>query len=90
MIDGVTSIQIYNYEGRVQCPIRLPGTVQSGEPLNERTAAISNDVLAIRDRSQHSIVHLFATQTGNVIGDGKFVHNVKCLYCYKKSCFFIG
>lgn len=73
MVDGIL-IQIYNYEGRILCHIRLPGNV--GESLNEHTADISNDVVVIKDRSQHSIIHLFSTQTGNVIGDGKYIHSV--------------
>lgn len=79
MVDGIL-IQIYNYEGHILCHIRLPGNVQNGEPLNEHTADISNDVVVIKDRSQHSIIHLFSTQTGNVIGDGKYVHSVSNIF----------
>ena len=74
MIDG-GSILIFNYDGRSQTTIKLPGTVQ-GEAITERTAALSNDTVAFRDRADHKIIHLFETQTGKVAGDGKITHVV--------------
>lgn len=83
MVDAV-SIQTYNYEGRNLCQIHLPGNGLSEEQLNEYTADLSDDLVVIRDRFQHSIIHLFSTLTGNVVGDGKYVHSVSILEkCFK-------
>uniref|UniRef100_A0A183VCK9 Intraflagellar transport protein 80 n=1 Tax=Toxocara canis TaxID=6265 RepID=A0A183VCK9_TOXCA len=72
LIDGST-IQICTYEGRVQCTLKLPSSAQ-GDVISERTAAISNDTTAIRDRADQRIIHLFETVTAKSAGDGKIIH----------------
>ncbi|KAE9554173.1 hypothetical protein FO519_002594 [Halicephalobus sp. NKZ332] len=74
MIDG-GNVSVFNFEGRVQTNIKLPGTVQ-GDSATERTASISNDIVAFRDRSNHKVIQLFETVTGKVAGDGKITHTV--------------
>uniref|UniRef100_A0A0M3IE26 WD_REPEATS_REGION domain-containing protein n=1 Tax=Ascaris lumbricoides TaxID=6252 RepID=A0A0M3IE26_ASCLU len=72
LIDG-GAIQIFTYEGRTQCTLMMPSSVK-GDAISERTAAISNDTTAIRDRADHKIIHLFETLTAKNAGDGKIVH----------------
>ena len=80
MIDGGV-ISIHNFEGRMQSTVKLPGSVQ-GDSSTEKTASISNDIVAFRDRSNHKIIHLFETLTGKVAGDGKITHAVSSLKAY--------
>lgn len=49
----------------------------SGEAASKKTAAISNDTVAIRDRMDFKIVHFFETITGKSAGSEKFVHTVR-------------
>uniref|UniRef100_A0A7E4VJE4 WD_REPEATS_REGION domain-containing protein n=1 Tax=Panagrellus redivivus TaxID=6233 RepID=A0A7E4VJE4_PANRE len=84
MVDG-GQINVLNYEGRVQTPIKLPGSVQ-GEAVTERTSAISNDVIAFRDRTHHNTVHLFETATGKAAGDGKIEHSVDITNIVLNQC----
>uniref|UniRef100_A0A1I8EJ94 WD_REPEATS_REGION domain-containing protein n=1 Tax=Wuchereria bancrofti TaxID=6293 RepID=A0A1I8EJ94_WUCBA len=78
LVDGGL-MQVYNYEGRVQCLLKLPAMNISGEVANEKTAAISNDTIAIRDRTDLKTVHFFETITGKSAGNGKLVHIVRIL-----------
>lgn len=77
LIDG-DIIHIYNYEGRLLCILKLP-TSAGGDPITEKTAAISNDTTVIRDKIDHKCLHLFETTTGKNTGDGKIVHTV-CIF----------
>ena len=72
LVDSL-SVQILNYEGRTLCNIRI---LSFGEPFNEQTAAIANDLVVLRDRAQHSLIHLFDPQNGRVAGDGEIQHQV--------------
>uniref|UniRef100_A0A915Q7B6 Intraflagellar transport protein 80 homolog n=1 Tax=Setaria digitata TaxID=48799 RepID=A0A915Q7B6_9BILA len=73
LVDG-DLIQIYNYEGRMQCFLKSPAMKASGNAVSEKTAAISNDTTAIRDRTDLKTVHFFETVTGKSVGIGKLVH----------------
>ncbi|KAK6112742.1 WD domain G-beta repeat family protein [Brugia pahangi] len=73
LVDGGL-MQVYNYEGRMQCLLKLPAMNISGEAANEKTAAISNDTIAIRDRTDLKTVYFFDTVTGRSAGNGKLVH----------------
>uniref|UniRef100_A0A914ZMI5 Intraflagellar transport protein 80 homolog n=1 Tax=Parascaris univalens TaxID=6257 RepID=A0A914ZMI5_PARUN len=72
LIDGGI-IQIVTYEGRTQCTLTMPSSL-NGDAISERTAAISNDTIAIRDRTDHKIINLFETLTAKSAGDGKIFH----------------
>lgn len=74
MVDDGT-IQIYTYEGKTQCFLKLPN-VSKGDILYEKTVAISNDTTAIRDRFDPKTIHIFETATARTAGDGKIVHSV--------------
>ncbi|KAI1722949.1 intraflagellar transport protein 80 like protein [Ditylenchus destructor] len=78
------TIQTLNYEGRMQATLRLPSS--GGEPLGEHTAAISNDVVVIRDRTHHHTIHLFETLTGKTAGDGKIRHTMDVIEVAINQC----
>ncbi|CAK5051700.1 unnamed protein product [Meloidogyne enterolobii] len=66
-----SSVQVLNYEGKSICNIKISSF---GEPFNEQTAAIANDLVVLRDKTQHSLIHLFDPQNGRVAGDGEIKH----------------
>ncbi|VDN07794.1 unnamed protein product [Thelazia callipaeda] len=73
LVDGGL-IQIYNYDGRMQCSIKLPSLKTNINAVNEKAIAISNDTVAIRDRTDSKIIYFFETTTGKSTGNGKLIH----------------
>lgn len=69
-------IQVYNYEGHMQCLLKASAMSVSGKTVTEKTTAISNDTIAIRDRMDLKMMHFFETVTGKSTGNGKFIHTV--------------
>ncbi|KAL3116568.1 hypothetical protein niasHT_001052 [Heterodera trifolii] len=63
------AVQVFNFEGRILSTIQIPPSA-AGEPFTEQTVAIANDLVVLRDQSQHSLVHLFDPQNGRTAGDG--------------------
>lgn len=45
LVDG-QSVQVWNYEGKVECTIRVP-QLSGSEPFTEQTAAIANDLVCL-------------------------------------------
>ncbi|XP_045601736.1 intraflagellar transport protein 80 homolog [Procambarus clarkii] len=68
LVDGA-SVYVYSYDGRVLCVPRWPG--MRTDVLNSRTVSLSNDTLAIRDKTDEKMVHLFDATTGKALNDGK-------------------
>ncbi|XP_045128913.1 intraflagellar transport protein 80 homolog [Portunus trituberculatus] len=68
VVDGA-NVYVYSYDGRVLCAPRWPG--MRTDVLNSRTVSLSNDTLAIRDKSDEKVVHLFDATTGKGLNDGK-------------------
>ncbi|XP_067950090.1 intraflagellar transport protein 80 homolog isoform X2 [Watersipora subatra] len=64
-----TSIYIYSYDGRLRCSPKFPG--MRTDILNEMTVSLSVDTLAVRDKGNEKMVHLFDSTTGKPLGDGK-------------------
>lgn len=68
VVDGA-SVYIYSYDGRLLCSPRWPG--MRTDVLNNRTVSLSDDTLAIRDKTDEKLVHLFDSTTGKALNDGK-------------------
>ncbi|KAK3862875.1 hypothetical protein Pcinc_031302 [Petrolisthes cinctipes] len=68
LVDG-GSVYVYSYDGRVMCSPRWPG--MRTDVLNSHTVSLSNDTLAIRDKTDEKFVHLFDATTGKGLNDGK-------------------
>ncbi|XP_027217373.1 intraflagellar transport protein 80 homolog [Penaeus vannamei] len=68
IVDGA-SVYIYSYDGRLLCSPRWPG--MRTDVLNNRTVSLSDDTLAIRDKTDEKLVHLFDSTTGKALNDGK-------------------
>ena len=77
LADSSSAVQVWNYDGIVLSTIRLPSSgANIGEPFNERTAAIANDLVVLRDKALPSTIHLFDPISGKPTGDGEIMHAV--------------
>ncbi len=63
------AIYLYSYEGRLICSPRWPG--MRPETLSIHSVSLSNDCVAVKDQVDEKNVHLFDTQSGKPLNDGK-------------------
>ncbi|GAA6078229.1 intraflagellar transport protein 80 homolog, partial [Tachysurus ichikawai] len=68
LVDG-GGIYVYSYEGRLVSTPKFQG--MRTDILNAQTVSLSNDTIAVRDKTDEKVVYLFDAQTGKPIGDGK-------------------
>ncbi|XP_064159238.1 intraflagellar transport protein 80 homolog [Anguilla rostrata] len=68
LVDGA-GVYVYSYEGRLVSTPRFPG--MRSDILNAQTASLSNDTVAIRDKTDQKVIFLFEALTGKALGDGK-------------------
>lgn len=77
LIDG-GGVYLHLYDGRLLCLPKWPG--MRPNVLNKYTVTLSNDTIAIRDKSDEKMIYLFDTQNGKIIGDGKpFIHKMEVM-----------
>ncbi|KAK3095326.1 hypothetical protein FSP39_013242, partial [Pinctada imbricata] len=68
MVDSV-GVYIYSYDGRLTCSPKYPG--MRADILNYQTVSLSNDTVAIRDKTDEKLIYAFDAQNGKLLGDGK-------------------
>nr|XP_020647438.1 intraflagellar transport protein 80 homolog isoform X5 [Pogona vitticeps] len=68
LVDG-GGIYLYSYEGRFISSPRFPG--MRTDVLSAQTISLSNDTLAVRDKSDEKVIYLFDPLSGKPLGDGK-------------------
>ncbi|KAG7471095.1 hypothetical protein MATL_G00120740 [Megalops atlanticus] len=68
LVDGA-GIYVYSYEGRLVSTPKFPG--MRTDILNTQTVSLSNDTIAIRDKTDEKVIFLFEALTGKALGDGK-------------------
>ncbi|XP_060098406.1 intraflagellar transport protein 80 homolog isoform X2 [Heteronotia binoei] len=68
LVDG-GGIYLYSYEGRLISSPKFPG--MRTDILNAQTVSLSNDTLAVRDKSDEKVIYLFEALSGKPLGDGK-------------------
>lgn len=84
MVDGA-GVYVFSYDGRLVCSPKHQG--MKAEMLNMQTISISNDTVAIRDKTDEKVVYLFDAQTGKTMGDGKPVtHKMDVLEVALDQC----
>ncbi|XP_053544626.1 intraflagellar transport protein 80 homolog isoform X3 [Ictalurus punctatus] len=84
LVDG-GGIYVYSYEGRLVCAPKFPG--MRTDILNAQTVSLSNDTIAVRDKADEKVVHLFDAQTGKPIGDGKpLTHKMEVMEIALDQC----
>ncbi|XP_070538600.1 intraflagellar transport protein 80 homolog [Ptychodera flava] len=62
-------VHIYSYEGRLLSSPKFAS--MRTDILNSQTLSLSNDTVAIRDKSDEKLVHVFDSSNGKPLGDGK-------------------
>ncbi|KAJ3216152.1 Intraflagellar transport protein 80 [Dinochytrium kinnereticum] len=67
VVDNFTGVQIFTYEGRTVSHPKYPGL--RPESVTLQTISLSNDILAIRDRTDEKLIFAFEVATGRQIGD---------------------
>ncbi|XP_060053560.1 intraflagellar transport protein 80 homolog isoform X2 [Erinaceus europaeus] len=70
LVDG-GGIYLYSYEGRFISSPKFPG--MRTDILNAQTVSLSNDTIAIKDKTDEKIIFLFEASTGKPLGDGKLL-----------------
>uniref|UniRef100_A0A8C4E433 Intraflagellar transport 80 homolog (Chlamydomonas) n=1 Tax=Dicentrarchus labrax TaxID=13489 RepID=A0A8C4E433_DICLA len=68
LVDGA-GLYTFSYEGRLISSPKFPG--MRADILNAQGVALSNDTIAIRDKSDEKVILLFDALTGKALGDGK-------------------
>ncbi|XP_071377336.1 intraflagellar transport protein 80 homolog [Centroberyx affinis] len=68
LVDGA-GLYMFSYEGRLISSPKFPG--MRADILNAQAVSLSNDTIAIRDKSDEKVVFLFDALTGKALGDGK-------------------
>ncbi|XP_054649376.1 intraflagellar transport protein 80 homolog [Dunckerocampus dactyliophorus] len=68
LVDGA-GLYIFSYEGRLISSPKFPG--MRADILNAQCVSLSNDTVAIRDKSDEKVILLFDALTGKPLGDGK-------------------
>ncbi|XP_053728928.1 intraflagellar transport protein 80 homolog [Synchiropus splendidus] len=68
LVDGA-GLYTYSYDGRLISSPKFPG--MRPDILNAQSVSLSNDAIAIRDKSDEKVILLFDALTGKALGDGK-------------------
>ncbi|CAL8375185.1 unnamed protein product [Gadus morhua 'NCC'] len=68
LADGA-GLYVFSYEGRLVSSPKFPG--MRTDLLNAQSVSLSNDTIAVRDKSEEKVLFLFDVLTGKAIGDGK-------------------
>ncbi|XP_022625446.1 intraflagellar transport protein 80 homolog [Seriola dumerili] len=68
LVDGA-GLYTFSYEGRLISSPKFPG--MRADILNAQGVSLSNDTIAIRDKSDEKVILLFDALTGKALGDGK-------------------
>ncbi|KAG8180211.1 hypothetical protein JTE90_016488 [Oedothorax gibbosus] len=83
-VDG-QGLYVYNYEGRPVSNPKWPG--MRTDYLNEATVTLSNDTVAIRNKGDEKVIHIFDAVTGKYAPDGKpFSHKMEVLEVALDQC----
>uniref|UniRef100_A0AAR2IHX4 Intraflagellar transport 80 homolog (Chlamydomonas) n=1 Tax=Pygocentrus nattereri TaxID=42514 RepID=A0AAR2IHX4_PYGNA len=84
LVDG-GGIYVYSYEGRLVSTPKFPG--MRTDILNAQSVSLSNDTIAIRDKTDEKVVCLFDAQTGKAFGDGKpLTHKMEVMEIALDQC----
>ena len=71
-----TAVYVYSYEGRLLCSPKWAG--MRAEGVSRQTVSLSSDCVAVRDQTDEKVVHLFDTNTGKALRDGRpFTHKLE-------------
>ncbi|XP_064614881.1 intraflagellar transport protein 80 homolog [Liolophura sinensis] len=83
MVDGA-GVYVYTYDGRLVSTPKYP-TLRANT-LNAQTISLSNDTVAIRDKTDEKVIYLFEALTGKAVGDGKITHKLEVMEIALDQC----
>lgn len=84
LVDGA-GLYLFSYEGRLISSPKFPG--MRADILNVQGISLSNDTIAIRDKSDEKVILLFDALTGKALGDGKnLTHKLEVLDIALDQC----
>ncbi|KAI8586701.1 WD40-repeat-containing domain protein [Geranomyces variabilis] len=75
LVDTVTGIQVFSYEGRSISQPKFPGL--RAECVTPQTLAVSGDVLAVKDRADEKEVFFFDTHSGRALVPASLKHHAE-------------
>ncbi|XP_055502337.1 intraflagellar transport protein 80 homolog [Leucoraja erinacea] len=77
LLDGA-GIYLYSYEGRLISSPKFPG--MRTDILSSQTVSLSNDTIAVRDKTDEKVIYLIDALSGKPLGDGKpLVHKMEVM-----------
>ncbi|XP_062901919.1 intraflagellar transport protein 80 homolog isoform X1 [Mobula hypostoma] len=77
LLDGA-GIYLYSYEGRLISSPKIPG--MRTDILSSQTVSLSNDTIAVRDKTDEKVIYLIDALSGKPLGDGKpLVHKIEVM-----------
>lgn len=84
LVDGA-GVYVFSYEGRLVSAPKFPG--MRAHVLNAQSVSLSNDAIAIRDKSDEKAIFLFDALTGKALGDGKpLMHKIEVVEIALDQC----
>ncbi|XP_062598363.1 intraflagellar transport protein 80 homolog [Saccostrea cucullata] len=85
MLVDSSNVYIYSYDGRMVCSPKYPG--MRADILNYQTVSLSNDTVAIRDKTDEKVIYVFDAQNGKPLGDGKpITHKLEVMEIALDQC----
>ncbi|XP_071949361.1 intraflagellar transport protein 80 homolog [Antedon mediterranea] len=79
-----TGVNIYSYEGRLISSPKFQG--MRLDTLNMMSLSVSNDTVAIRDKSNEKLVHVFDASNGKALDSKPIQHNLEVLEVALDHC----
>eukprot|EP00899_Mesostigma_viride_P006413 jgi/Mesvir1/15773/Mv03342-RA.1 len=83
MVDNVTGLRLFSYEGRQICNPKFQGL--RVDLLNAQSVTLANDILAVIDRSDSKTIRFFDTVSGKPMGD-PISHNQEVVELALNKC----
>ncbi|XP_041850740.1 intraflagellar transport protein 80 homolog [Melanotaenia boesemani] len=84
LVDGA-GLYTFSYEGRLISSPKFPG--MRADILSAQCVSLSNDTIAIRDKSDEKVIFFFEVLTGKALGDGKpLTHKLEVMEMALDQC----
>ncbi|KAJ8030563.1 Intraflagellar transport protein 80-like [Holothuria leucospilota] len=77
-------LHLYTYEGRLMSSPKYTG--MRSDTLSVQTLSISNDTVAIRDKTDEKLVHLFDANTGKALESKPLAHKMEIVEVHLDQC----
>lgn len=72
LVDTYAGIQVFTYDGKLRSSPKYPGL--RAEFLTPQNISIMKDILAVKDRADETLIHLFDVNSGAPFGEGSIKH----------------